>query len=265
MKHMTAAMGVLLLSSLALGQGRKEKLGWMKYEQARQFAFKLGKPILIYSVGDTGAAVDMNNMNNPQFFNAGIDVAFVDELDRTKAAKFILVKAVELKTQKAVGGGNTEVIIQDPDGELVHKATATSIGELEAAVDEALGKYAPKPIAWEAYPGNLGALRDSKKLLILLFAQEDKVNKENEETLKALEDPWIAKLHAKCAFQKVAFAKDSDVCKKWGVSSAPILLLVDPSKEAGNKAEIQRISGKNTVPHMKVAIDKAIRRIEKGS
>ncbi len=260
MKYTLSAFAVLLLC----GAQGKAKPVWMKYEQACVTSVQTGKPVLTYVVGsdrnvDARDLDDMLKGTNLGRF-AGLPGNFYSNIDSKTAEKFILAKIANPKRQKQMDARNNEVIIQDPDGEILHRAVVDSAGALEATAEEGLKKFPSKPIQWQAYTGSLESFKESKKLVILAFTQD---NKENEAVLKAIEERWISKVHDKCIFLQAAYEKDSPEVKKWGVNGSATLVLIDPSREEGSKAVMERIQGKTTVVRLKRLIDKSLKLIRK--
>ena len=128
-------------------------------------------------------------------------------------------------------------------------------------MNEALRIYGPKAITWTPYDeASLAAARESGKLVLLAFASD---SKDSEATLKALEDRSIAKSHEKILFLKADYVKDGHAEKLWGVSYAPTILVVDPTKEAGSKAVIDRVTGKKSAASLRGTIEKGLRAVEK--
>ncbi len=62
--------------------------------------------------------------------------------------------------------------------------------------------------------------------MVLLFADK---SPRTEAFLKVLSDPALADAFPKVAYAKVAFEKDSEDAKKWKVTAAPVLVLLDAS------------------------------------
>jgi hypothetical protein len=141
------------------------------------------------------------------------------------------------------------VVVADADGDEIHRATFGDEASLAGAMDAALAKYAPKPVSWSSEPP---ASADGRKLLVVGFDDE------KGEALKVLEDRTIVKYHASCTFVKLAFEKDGEAAKKWGVTSAPAIVLCDPSKES----VLERLTGKKTPLSLKAAFQRALARVK---
>lgn len=175
---------------------------------------------------------------------------------------FIFVKCGDKKTAEEVKATNPpEVIFYNPDGEEIHRQSVKDAASIDNAMEQALKKYANREISWNAFDdAALDSARESGKVVILAFASD---SKDSEAALKALEDRQLAKLHDSVVFLKATFEKDGRTEKLWGVSSAPTLVLIDPTKEAGSKATLEKIMGKKSPLSLKASIQKALKAIEK--
>jgi hypothetical protein len=78
---------------------------------------------------------------------------------------------------------------------------------------------------------------------------------------KVLADPLLADAFSKVAYVKVNFKKDSEDAKKWKVTSAPTLLLVDAAH--GEPRELKRLAGGSPVS-IKKEIETALKKVEAG-
>jgi hypothetical protein len=164
-------------------------------------------------------------------------------MKRNDNTNFIWVRCSDKKTATAVQPTRPpEVIFFDCDGEKIGNYPVSDVASLDSAMDKVLTKYANKEISWGTLTESTCAdAKDSKKLMVFLFSDD---KKDSEETAKALEDRNIAKHHEKLVFVKVAYDKDNDDCKRFGVTSAPTVMIVDPTKELGSKAVMDKLVGK---------------------
>ncbi len=121
------------------------------------------------------------------------------------------------------------IIFLDPEGKQVGKLADRSPGGVETQFSEISSKHMRGP-KW--MPGSAEALAAGKsdgKPVVLLFA-DDKPR--SQQFARLFADPsFKADLLEKCAFARVEFKKDSDECKKWKVSEAPTILIVDGTSE----------------------------------
>lgn len=249
MKHFTLAL-VLAFPAAAFAQDPK----WLKLEVARALAQQNGKPIVVY----TGGAIKDGTTKDMK----GPDEAWGDAAVRKHHESFNFVKVFNKSSGEAVGAkAKGEVIIFDPDFKEIQRTVIENAADLSTALTTALNQFGPKQINWLQYtPEDLKAAReDGKKLLVVAFWAD---LKESNETLKALEDVAVAKLHDKCSFIKIAFKKDSEEAKLWG-AAAPTVLIVDPTKEPGLKAVIEKAAGKRDGPAFRALILKALKALEK--
>lgn len=150
--------------------------------------------------------------------------------------------------------GAPMVVITDPDGQEIHRASIAS-GEpaLEAAWTAALEKYKAKPVSW----GEDIPTPASGKLLVLGFTDG-----EDEESLEALKHPMIAKYHDRISFVRVPFEKNGATAKTWRVYRAPTLVLADGSAEDPSSAVLSRLAGDKSPASIRVAILKAFLKLK---
>lgn len=144
------------------------------------------------------------------------------------------------------------ILVTDPDGEELVRGGFGSERMLNHVLDEALKKYTDTPVSWESDVKAAAA----NKLLIVGFDDE------KGEGLKALGDKTLVKYHDRCTFVKLSYEKGNETAKLWNVSSTPMLILCDPSKEDPAKQTIERLSGKKSPRELKAAIARALKKVE---
>jgi YHS domain-containing protein len=116
----------------------------------------------------------------------------------------------------------------------------------------------PQPPA--SLPSVEDALKAGKeKPVIILFL--DYGAKSDVFEKKTLTDPILTDLIAKVAYVTVKFKKDDDNAKKWKVTAAPTLLIVDAQKEDDPK-ELKRVTG-GTAAALKKELEAALKKYEK--
>ncbi len=176
---------------------------------------------------------------------------------------FLFVRCADKKTAQAIGVNSPpEVIFFNPDGAEIHRQQVRDAASIEQAMTQALKIYGPKEISWTAYSDDeLAAAKQGNKLVVVAFASDE--SKDCEATLKALEHRAIAGLHEKIVFLKAPFTKDGHAEKLWGVTSAPTVLIVDPTKDVGSRAIVDRGSGKKSPKELKSMIAKGLKAVEK--
>jgi hypothetical protein len=245
--------GFILAFLAGLAASPQQSINWMRLDQAKGLASRTGNPILVFVACDpsTGSA---SCGNGPS------DRAFGESCVEKRKDNFHFVRVVDKKMAqdlRAVRCG--EVIFLDCDGDEFCRSTFQDIRSLDKAMEQALQKYGPREIAWASYdPKATGAGSDDRKRLILLGFTDDK--KESLETFKTLEDRQLVKYHDRFMFLRVAFKKDSEETRKWGVAQAPALVIVDPAK--GDV--VDRINGRRTVKEIKPVFAKSMSRLDKG-
>lgn len=170
------------------------------------------------------------------------------------SSEFICVKGTSKHASLFKVRGAPLVVITDPDGEEIHRASILEgESQLVAAWDAALKKYAGRPVSWGAEVQRDAA---GKKVLVVAFDDE------KGEGLKVFEDRMLAKYHDKCQFVKMPFVKDGEAAKRWSVTQAPTVFLCDPAKENSEKYPLEKLVGKKSPASIKAALLRAIRKVE---
>ncbi len=168
-----------------------------------------------------------------------------------KSTEFVCVHG----SQKYANGFKVKavpaVVFTDADGDEIHRATFLDGNALENAMKTALDKYRNRPVSWKSEAGST-----SKKLLVIGFDDE------TGEALKVLEDRSIVKLHDRCEFVKLSGPKDGEAAKKWGVVTLPTLILCDAAQENPEKSPLDKLGGKKSVAAVKLALQRALARLE---
>ena len=169
-----------------------------------------------------------------------------------RANDFIFVKGTQKLANQFGIKGSPAALIVDPDGaELARGPLAAGESALTALFDKASTAYAPKTIDWAS-----DVAASSKKLLIVGFETEG-------DTLKGFEDRMLAKYHDKITFVKLPYEKDSATAKKWQVSTLPSIYICDASKDAPEKAILEKLTGAKKPLSLKLAVQKALFKVEK--
>lgn len=169
-----------------------------------------------------------------------------------KSSDTIFVKATQkLANQFNVKGAPVAIVV-DPDGtELSRGSLAAGESALVSILEQASAKYQSKPVSWASEVAGAG----SKKLLVVAFENEG-------DTLKGFEDRMLAKYHDQLAFVKLPYEKDSEIAKKWSVQSLPSIYLCDASKEAPEKAVLEKLTGPKKPVALKAAVLKALMKVD---
>lgn len=61
---------------------------------------------------------------------------------------------------------------------------------------------------------------------------------------------------------KLPAKKDGEDAKRWGVTSFPAFVLVDPSAEQPEKSVLDRVVGKKSAAALKLALQRALAKVE---
>lgn len=169
-----------------------------------------------------------------------------------KANDYIFVKGTQKLANQFNIKGSPAALVVDPDGaELARGSIAAGETALTAIFEKAEAKYAPKSVDWASEVAASG-----KKLLVVGFETEG-------DTLKGFEDRMLAKYHDKISFVKLPYEKGSELAKKWQVSTLPSIYLCDASKEAPEKAILEKLTGAKKPVALKLAVQKALFKVEK--
>ena len=169
-----------------------------------------------------------------------------------RANDFIFVKGTQKLANQFAIKGSPAALVVDPDGtELARGSLAAGEPALTAILDKASTAYAPKPISWAEEVAS-----SSKKLLIVGFETEG-------DTLKGFEDRMLAKYHDKITFVKLPYEKDSATAKKWQVSTLPSIYICDASKDAPEKAILEKLTGAKKPLSLKLAVQKALFKVDR--
>jgi len=236
---------------LGLAASPQQGINWMKLEQAKIMANSKDKLVMVYIACDPETGMSSCLAKDAEVFGDGAPLQ--KRLDQFYFARVTDKKiAVELKATRI-----REAIFIDGDGAEVHRSMFGDARSLDRAMGAAAEKYAPREISWKAYEAKETVTTEDRKKLVLLGFSDEK--KESVESLKALEDRQLAKYQDRFLFMKVAYKKDSEEAKKWGVSQAPTLVIVDPAK--GDV--IDRIGPRKTAKDLKPLLVKALGRLDR--
>ena len=159
-------------------------------------------------------------------------------------------------------GGGANLIFIDPDGDRLHLVNVQAGGDerILAALDEALAKYKDKDIKWFDGEPDLSAADFKDKLVLYAFVDDKEAS---TKTLKALAHPWIGKDHDRMVFVRKD-GRESDLAKKYGVSTLPTLVFVAPSLKESERV-VERKSGEATLRSIRAVQKKAFDKIKKAS
>ncbi len=146
------------------------------------------------------------------------------------------------------------LLITDADGDEICRGLAANEATIARVLDAALDKYKDTPVTWGGDPAGAPA----GKLLVIGF------DSEKEDGLKAFEDKTLVKFHDRCTFVKLPYEKGSETAKAWGVSMTPTIVLCDPSKDVPAKQPIEKLNGKKSPRDLKMALLRALRKIDAG-
>ena len=179
---------------------------------------------------------------------------------------FFMVRCADKATSdKVKSSAISTVIFFDGDGKEYFRTIVGTADSVEAAFKKAGELYAKKPISWATGETSdvLSQVRgDKKKLVALAFLDE---KKDSETLLASLEDRWVAKYQERLVFSKVAFDRASEACRKYNVTSAPTVLLVNPSEEDAKKSIVDSLVAKKELLSVRNFLARAFDKLDKAS
>ena len=173
-----------------------------------------------------------------------------------------MVRALDNKTAKRINAKNPpELIFFDPDGQEIHRGSASSQSNVENSFRGALNKYRDQEIPWASGSFDENA-RDtqSDKLVAMIFVDDKKPSK---KFLMAIEDRWLAQYQKRIVFILTKYDKKSDLCREWKVITAPTMLLVNPKESNARKRILGKTIAKKDVRNLRMAILKALKKLDK--
>lgn len=238
---------LLLVLILAATPGGATEIGWLKLEQAKAIGASTGKLILVYVACDprSGAA---------PCSGGAAERSFADPSILKRKDEFHFVRVCERKTAQAVGATKPpEAIFMDADGDEVFRSAFQDGASLDRAMTGAAQRYAPREVSWS---GELPAAPGGKPLVVVAFDDE------KSEALKPFEDKTLVKYHDRIEFVRYSVKKDPDAAKKWGVTLGPAIFICDGAKEAPEKNALEKLSGKKSAAALKIALQKALAKID---
>lgn len=121
------------------------------------------------------------------------------------------------------------ILFLGPDGKKLGELNDRSPAGVKRQFEEISTKNTRAPQWLAGVDAALAAARSGPKPALLFFCDEKPKSKLFQNIFS---DPAFgADLYEKAAFAKVEFKKDSDECKKWKVTEAPMVLIVDAEGE----------------------------------
>ena len=181
-------------------------------------------------------------------------------------SNFYMVRCADKATSdKVKSDAISTMIFFDGDGKEHYRKEVSSVNTVEGAYQKAMELYAKKPVSWASGEVSdvVSQVRgDKKKLVALAFLDE---KKDSEAVLTALEDRWVAKWQDRLVYTKAAFDRGSDLCKKYNVTTAPTLILINPSEEDPKKSIVDTLVAKKELVSIHAFLVKAFDKVDKAS
>ena len=150
------------------------------------------------------------------------------------------------------------IIFLAPDGKEAGRMGDRSPDGVKRQFEEISTKNTRAPQWLAGVEPAISSAKSGPKPAVLFFCDEKPKSK---MFLNLFSDPSFgADLYEKAVFSKVEFKKDSEECKKWKVSEAPTVLIVDPSAEEGSA--LKSVKG-GTPKALRKEIEEAIKKLSK--
>lgn len=147
------------------------------------------------------------------------------------------------------------ILFLDPDGKQVGKLGDRSPAGVTKQLTEIATTHKRGPKGLESPSAALEAGKADGKPVVLLFV--DKKPK-SEMFAKSLGDAAFKGMFDNVAFCQVEYEKGSEDAKKWKVTEAPTMLVIDPNEE-----KVLKTLKSNAPKTVKAAIDEAVKKLKK--
>jgi len=128
--------------------------------------------------------------------------------------------------------GMPTILFLDPEGKEIGKMNSREADGVKKQFEDVAAKHTRAPQWLAGAEAAISAAKSGSKPAVLFFCDDKPKSK---AMLNLFSDPAFGTdLYEKAAFSKVEFKKDSDECKKWKVTEAGTIVIVDPSAEEGS-------------------------------
>ena len=160
--------------------------------------------------------------------------------------------------QKYGVSGMPTILFLSPEGKEVGKMNDRSPDGVKRQFEDIAARNTRAPKWLTGVEPAITSAKNGSKPAVLLFVDEKPKSKLVEAVFS---DPVFGTdLYEKAFYSKVEYKKDSDECKKWKVTEAPSILIVDPSAEEG--ASLKILKG-GTAKAVRKEIEDAIKKVAK--
>ena len=147
------------------------------------------------------------------------------------------------------------VVFTDPEGKELARLEKRSAEAVIKKIDEVCAQLKGS-VSWtESWARAVGQAKDGKKPVVCLFGDDKDDSKKLEE---ALGDASLKDIREKLVFVKGDLK--SDEARRFEVSGAPVLLIVDPNTEK----PLQKIAGRKTAAELKKEFEESLRKFDAG-
>ena len=157
--------------------------------------------------------------------------------------------------EKYKPSGYPTVIFLDPDGKEVAKLGDRAPAAVAKQIEEIAQKFSRGPKWLADAAAALAAGKADSKPVALVFVDD---KPKSAQLLQARADPSLAADLDKTVFAKLDFKKDAEEAKKWKVTAAATIVLVDASGE--EPKAIKTLSGSGPKA-LKTALEEAVKKL----
>jgi hypothetical protein len=154
--------------------------------------------------------------------------------------------------------GMPTILFLDPEGKELGKLNDREAPGVKRQFEEIVAKNTRAPQWLAGVEAAISAAKSGPKPAVLFFCDDKPKSKMMQNVFS---DPAFgADLYEKAVFSKIEFKKDSDECRKWKVTEAATILIVDPSAEEGTSLKSLKGGAPKAV---RKDIEEAIKKLSK--
>ncbi len=154
--------------------------------------------------------------------------------------------------------GMPTLLFLDPEGNTVGELGDRSAGAVKKQFDDIVARHTRGPAWMESADTALKAGKNDSKPVALVFVDDKPKSAQFIRTFGNL--VFTKELLEKIAFAKVPFEKDSEICKKWKVTDAPVLLVID---NTGDEPKVLKTIKSETAKSIKGDLEDAVKKVQK--
>ena len=163
-------------------------------------------------------------------------------------------KNKELSDRFQVDGYPT-VIFCDPDGKVIEHLRSRDAAGVQQQILEIVEKYQYRPSFTDNVTRAQQDARKASKPLAIYFLDDSAAS---VTVNRAFLDDGVKELLGKFVFATAEVKKGSDECARFGVTSAPAIVVVDASREKPEEKPLARISGSRSAKELRKELENAL-------